>query len=90
MTRTARKPGFEAQLKSLEEIVQKLEDGSLPLEESLALFEKGIVLSRELQTALQAASLRVTRLLENEPPSEEPLQQDGDEEPATPEGRPDP
>jgi exodeoxyribonuclease VII small subunit len=73
-----RPPGFETQLKALEEIVARLEEGSLPLEESLDLFEKGIRLSRELQAALQSASLRVTKLLEGEPPSEAPL----DEPPA--------
>ncbi len=83
MSRTARKAGFEDQLKSLEEIVERLEDGSLPLEESLLLFEKGIRLSRELQAALQAASLRVTRLLETEPPAEAPLPDAGGGTPAT-------
>ena len=66
MRKTAKKRGFEAQLQELEEIVGKLEDGSLSLEESLLLFEKGIQLSRELQASLQTASLRVTRLLEGE------------------------
>ncbi len=74
MSRTARKAGFEAQLRTLEEIVARLEDGSLPLEESLVLFEKGILLSRELQASLQAASLKVTRLLEGEGVAEAPLE----------------
>ncbi|HEX3101224.1 MAG TPA: exodeoxyribonuclease VII small subunit, partial [Pyrinomonadaceae bacterium] len=38
---------FETSLAELEQIVTKLEDGDLPLEESLELFEKGIKLSRE-------------------------------------------
>ncbi len=83
MSRTARKGGFEAQLKTLEEIVARLEDGSLPLEESLVLFEKGILLSRELQASLQAASLKVTRLLEGEAIAEAPLE---DAAPAEPGG----
>ena len=83
MTRAGKKTGFEAQLKALENIVAKLEDGSLPLEESLALFEKGIHLSRELQSSLQDASMRVTRLLETEPPREVPLAE-GEEEPEQP------
>jgi exodeoxyribonuclease VII small subunit len=73
MVRPSRKPGIESQLKSLENIVKKLEDGSLPLEESLILFEEGIRLSRELQSALQNASLKVTQLLEGEPLRESPL-----------------
>ena len=87
MTRAPKKPlGFEAQLKALEEIVAKLEEGSLPLEESLDLFEKGIRLSRELQGALQSASLRVTRLLEGDPPAEVPLAAPAPEETGGPGG----
>jgi exodeoxyribonuclease VII small subunit len=77
MKKAAKKKGFEAQLQELEEIVGKLEDGSLPLEESLLLFERGIKLSRELQTSLQAASLRVTRLLEGEGVQEASFEPEG-------------
>ena len=80
MKRPARKKGFEAQLQELEEIVRRLEDGSLPLEESLLLFERGISLSRELQASLQAASLRVTRLLEGEGSREAPFEPEGPEQ----------
>ena len=73
MPKAARTKGFEAQLMELEGIVRKLEDGSSPLEESLLLFERGIKLSRELQRALQTASLKVTKLLEGEPTTEAPL-----------------
>ncbi len=73
MSRTPKKAGIEAQLRALEDIVKKLEDAALPLEESLELFEKGISLSRELQAGLQAASLKVARLLEGEPGREVPL-----------------
>jgi len=76
MPKTTKKKGFEAQLVELEAIVRKLEDGSSPLEESLILFERGIKLSRELQCALQAASLKVTRLLEGDPAAEAPLDED--------------
>lgn len=83
MTRAGKKAGFEAQLKALEDIVTKLEDGSLPLEDSLTLFEKGIHLSRDLQSSLQEASMRVTRLLETESPRETPLEE-REEEPEPP------
>jgi exodeoxyribonuclease VII small subunit len=79
MRKPARKKGFEVQLQELEEIVRKLEGGSLPLEESLVLFERGISLSRELQASLQAASLRVTRLLEGEGTREVPFESEGPE-----------
>lgn len=77
MARGSKKAGIEAQLKALEEIVRKLEDGALPLEESLVLFEEGVRLSRELQASLQAASLRVTQLLDGDPPREAPLDVEG-------------
>jgi exodeoxyribonuclease VII small subunit len=38
-------PSFEESLKKLETIVEKLEQGDLPLEESLKLFEEGVGLS---------------------------------------------
>jgi exodeoxyribonuclease VII small subunit len=81
MAKSAKKRGFEEQLQELEELVRKLEDGSLPLEESLLLFERGIKLSRELQGSLQAASLRVTKLLEGDPGAEVPFDEEaGDDE----------
>ena len=73
MPKTPKNPGIEAQLKSLEEIVEKIEDGSLPIEESLALFEEGIRLSRQVQSSLESASMKVTRLLEGEGAKEVPL-----------------
>ncbi len=81
MARTSRKSGIEAQLKSLEGIVKRLEDGTLPLEESLVLFEEGIRLSRELQSALQTASMKVTQLLDGDPMREAPLPAEDSEEP---------
>lgn len=54
---------FETSLAELEEIVAKLEDGDLPLEESLALFEKGINLSRECRDRLTNAERRIEVLM---------------------------
>jgi exodeoxyribonuclease VII small subunit len=54
---------FEASLTELEEIVAKLEDGDLPLEQSLALFEKGIKLSRECRDRLTHAERRIEVLM---------------------------
>jgi len=76
MAKAPKRQGFEGRLKELEDLVSRLEDGSLPLEESLALFERGIRLSRELEAELQSASLRVTRLLEGDLPKESPLDAD--------------
>ncbi len=74
MAKKAAPKDFESRLSELEGLVRRLEDGSLPLEESLALFERGLALARDLQKSLSEASLRVTRLLEGEPPAEVPLE----------------
>lgn len=54
---------FEASLEALEEIVQSLEGGDLPLEKSLELFEEGIRLSRQCQERLSQAERRIEILL---------------------------
>jgi exodeoxyribonuclease VII small subunit len=50
-------------IKRLTEIVQMLERGDLPLEESLRLFEEGVRLSRASQERLDTAEKRVEQLL---------------------------
>lgn len=54
---------FEASLEALEQIVRDLEQGDLPLEKSLELFEQGIRLSRECQERLSQAERRIELLL---------------------------
>lgn len=54
---------FEASLEALERIVQQLEQGDLPLEKSLELFEQGIGLSRQCQDRLNQAERRIEMLL---------------------------
>jgi exodeoxyribonuclease VII small subunit len=56
-------PDFEVAMKDLEELVDRLERGDLPLEESLAAFERGVVLTRACQTALKEAEQKVEILL---------------------------
>ena len=60
---TAETPSFEAAIKRLTEIVQVLERGELPLEESLRLFEEGVKLSRLSKQKLDTAEKRVEQLL---------------------------
>ena len=57
---------FEDQLAKLEEIVDRLEDESVGLEEALGLFENGMELARHCRTRLEEVELRVTQLLETE------------------------
>ncbi len=54
---------FESSLDALEKIVRELEDGDLPLEKSLELFEQGVRLSRECQERLNQAERRIEILL---------------------------
>jgi exodeoxyribonuclease VII small subunit len=60
------KKKFEEALQEMETIVQRLEDGNLSLDESLALFEDGIKLSRLCSQRLDEAEKRVEILLKNE------------------------
>jgi exodeoxyribonuclease VII small subunit len=50
---------FEARLDELERIVKELEQGDLPLEQSLSLFEAGMRLSAECKRQLEEAETRV-------------------------------
>lgn len=54
---------FESSLVSLERIVREMEQGDLPLERSLELFEQGVRLSRECQERLDEAERRIEVLL---------------------------
>lgn len=54
---------FEAAKKRLGAIVEKLEEGELPLEESLRLFEEGVGLARAAQEKLDGAEKRIEVLL---------------------------
>ena len=54
---------FEKKLGRLEEIVQKMESGELPLDQSLKLFEEGVKLSRECNKELDTAEQKVQKLV---------------------------
>jgi len=55
---------FEAAIAELESIVKKLEEGDLALEQSLALYERGVQLSRYCHTRLEEAERRIEILNE--------------------------
>ncbi len=67
------KPGqvakFEHSLDELEQLVAKMEQGDLGLDDSLKSFERGISLYRECQTALEQAELRVKLLTDPTDPA---------------------
>ena len=50
---------FEAAIAELESIVKKLEEGDLPLEKSLELYERGVQLSRFCHSRLEEAERRI-------------------------------
>ena len=55
---------FEGAIAELEGIVKKLEEGDLPLEQSLALYERGVQLSRFCHARLEEAERRIEILTE--------------------------
>ncbi|SES95550.1 exodeoxyribonuclease VII small subunit [Thalassotalea agarivorans] len=55
---------FETALSSLENIVQQLEKGDLPLEQAMALFEQGLALSKTTQQTLQQAEQKIKVLMD--------------------------
>ena len=56
---------FESAIAELETIVKQLEDGDLALDKSLALFERGVALSRYCHDQLGAAERRIEQLTES-------------------------
>jgi len=54
---------FEAAFQQLEAVVTQLEGGELPLEQSLALFEKGMLLARLCEKKLDEAEQKVSKLV---------------------------
>ena len=59
------KPTFEEQLAQLQQIVNHLEQGNVPLEEALQQFQEGIKLSNELQTKLTNAEKTLGHLIDD-------------------------
>jgi len=70
-------PNFEKALAELESLLEKLESGELPLDESLADFKRGVELTRRCQAVLDQAQQSVEKLLNPEDESTaEPFQPD--------------
>lgn len=55
---------FEKSIKELEEIATKLENSQIPLDESIALFERGVRLSRDCSVYLENAKQKIITLTE--------------------------
>ncbi len=59
-------PTFEENLKSLESVVEQLERGDLPLEDSVKLFEQGMSLSAACKQDLEAAEGKLQVLMKQQ------------------------
>lgn len=59
-----KKKTFEENLQDLEAIVTKLENGDVPLEEAIAEFQKGMVLSKDLQKTLEDAEKTLVKVMQ--------------------------
>jgi exodeoxyribonuclease VII small subunit len=64
MAARKKKLDYEAAVADLETLVDRLEQGDVSLEESLKLYEKGVLLSRDCQQQLTEAEQKVQMLLE--------------------------
>ena len=65
MSKQENKKDFETSLKKLEKIVSDLENGDLPLEESIKTFEEGVKLTKHCQNLLSKAELKIQKLVES-------------------------
>ena len=54
---------FEQALQELEQIVARLESGQAPLEDSIRLYERGAALKAHCEQRLEAARLRVEKIV---------------------------
>ena len=62
---STKKFNLEKSLADLEDLVEELESGDLPLEKAMKKFEEGIKLTRGCQTALREAEQKVEILLKS-------------------------
>jgi exodeoxyribonuclease VII small subunit len=70
------KLSFERAIEELEMIVKRLEDGKVPLEESVAIYERGEALKRRCEELLRQAEARVEKITtgaNGQPNGAEPL-----------------
>jgi exodeoxyribonuclease VII small subunit len=67
---------FERAIEELESIVKRLEEGKVPLEESVAIYERGEILKRRCEDLLRQAEARVDKITldaSGKPTGTEPL-----------------
>ncbi len=62
---------FEESIKELTDIVGKIEQGQIPLQDSLEQYEKGMALIKQCRTILQKAEKRIEKISELDAKSQE-------------------
>lgn len=60
------KKTFEENLQALESIVNKLENGDVALEEAIVEFQKGMMLSKDLQKTLEKAEKTLVKVMQSD------------------------
>ncbi len=63
MTKPVKEMSFEDALRELETIVEKLERGDAPLEDSINIYERGAVLKAHCEAKLKDAQLKVEKIV---------------------------
>ncbi len=63
--------GFEESIKELTNIVGKIEQGQIPLQDSLEQYEKGMALIKQCRTILEKAEKRIEKISELDAKSQE-------------------
>ena len=76
---SAKSKTFEASMERLETIVRQLEQGNVPLEESLKLFQEGTELVRNCQKLLDDAQLQIKKIMTA--PDGSPVEEEFQDEP---------
>ena len=76
MSADVKSMSFEDALRELEQVVGKLERGEVPLDDSIALYERGAALKKRCETKLKEAEEKVAKLTldgDGQPTGTEPL-----------------
>ena len=69
---------FEQAIQQLKAIVDRIEQGEIPLQDSLEQYEKGMALIKHCRDILQKAQKRIEKISKEEPPEPEKEQEDSE------------
>ena len=69
---------FEQAIQQLKAIVDRIEQGEIPLQDSLEQYEKGMALIKHCRDILQSAQKRIEKISKEEPPEPEEDQEDSE------------